>query len=151
MRTDKRTQLEHQLYIIGLCLPCVGVIVWILWQNLPDMIVHRQQIPCVFHAVTGLYCPGCGGTRAAAAFFKGKWMLSFCYHPIVVYGFFVYFWYMVSHTVQWVSKQKLRIGMRYREIYLWLALVIVVINAVVKNIALVAYHIDLLKLLDGIS
>ena len=58
---------------------------------------------------------------------------------------------MLSHTIEWVSQQNLRIGMRYREIYLWLALVIVVINAAVKNIALVAYHIDLLKLLDGIS
>ena len=62
-----------------------------------------------------------------------------------------HFWYMLSHTIEWVSQQNLRIGMRYREIYLWLALVIVVINAAVKNIALVAYHIDLLKLLDGIS
>ena len=32
MKTDKRTQLEHQLYITGLCLPCVGIIIWILWH-----------------------------------------------------------------------------------------------------------------------
>ena len=49
MKTDKRTQLEHQLYITGLCLPCVGIIIWILWQDLPDAIVHRQQLPCGRH------------------------------------------------------------------------------------------------------
>ncbi|WP_083809520.1 DUF2752 domain-containing protein [Anaerostipes caccae] len=26
--------------------------------------------PCVFKLVTNLYCPACGGTRAALAFFK---------------------------------------------------------------------------------
>ncbi len=27
-------------------------------------------IPCVFHEVTGLYCPGCGMTRAALSAFE---------------------------------------------------------------------------------
>lgn len=27
--------------------------------------------PCVFHSVTGLYCPGCGSTRAAHALLHG--------------------------------------------------------------------------------
>ena len=30
-----------------------------------------EGIPCPFHAVTGLHCPGCGMTRAAALLLRG--------------------------------------------------------------------------------
>ncbi|MBQ2106068.1 MAG: DUF2752 domain-containing protein, partial [Lachnospiraceae bacterium] len=29
------------------------------------------QMPCVVQELTGLYCPGCGGTRALKALLKG--------------------------------------------------------------------------------
>lgn len=29
-------------------------------------------IPCIFHALTGLYCPGCGATRAVKALAHGN-------------------------------------------------------------------------------
>ena len=38
-------------------------------------------MPCLFHAMTGFYCPGCGGTRAVAALLRGDLVSSFCYHP----------------------------------------------------------------------
>ena len=40
--------------------------------------------PCMFHRVTGYYCPGCGGTRAFILFFRGELFLSLCYHPAVL-------------------------------------------------------------------
>lgn len=30
-----------------------------------------HYLPCPFHAVTGLWCPGCGGTRAAGDLVRG--------------------------------------------------------------------------------
>lgn len=30
-------------------------------------------IPCIFHAVTGLQCPGCGVTRMLSALLHGDW------------------------------------------------------------------------------
>jgi hypothetical protein len=33
--------------------------------------------PCVFHLLTGLYCPGCGGTRAILALLAGNVGLAF--------------------------------------------------------------------------
>lgn len=40
-------------------------------------------VPCVFHRLTGLYCPGCGNTRAVLALLRGdlagmlRWNLLF--------------------------------------------------------------------------
>lgn len=56
---------------------------------------------------------------------------------------------MISHTAERLSGKRLPVGMRYRNLYLYLALGIVVINIAVKDIALTAFHLDFLKLLDN--
>lgn len=43
-------------------------------------------MPCAFHSLTGLYCPGCGGTRAVRELLYGDLRMSFQYHPLVLYG-----------------------------------------------------------------
>ena len=60
-------------------------------------ILREGRIPCLFHELTGFYCPGCGGTRAVLALLAGHPILSFLYHPLGVIavvlgiGEFVYF------------------------------------------------------------
>ncbi|MBO5303681.1 MAG: DUF2752 domain-containing protein [Lachnospiraceae bacterium] len=135
------------MYIVGLCIPVVLMVGWGLIKMLPDFF-GILYVPCLFQKMLGLYCPGCGGTRAVLSLFKGKVLLSFLYHPLVLYTTVVYVWYMISHTVEKISRGKLQIGMRYRDSYLWIALIILVINIAVKDIALTAFDTDILKLLD---
>ena len=45
----------------------------------------RQGYPCLFRSLTGLYCPGCGGTRAAKFLLHGDICKSLWYHPLVGY------------------------------------------------------------------
>lgn len=153
MRAENRKETEQEkiergLYVTGLCLLGMAGVIFLIWQMTPDFF-RFLWTPCVFHTLTGLYCPGCGGTRAVGAFFKGKFLLSFGYHPIVLYGMVIYGWFLISHTIQNISRGKCRLGMRYRDIYLWIALGIVIINTAVKDIALTAYHTDILSLLDA--
>lgn len=60
---------------------------WLIKQ-IADWITGGQGFPCLFHLVTGLYCPGCGGTRAVRLMLQGRWLLSFQYHPFVLYALF---------------------------------------------------------------
>ncbi|MGY0504877.1 DUF2752 domain-containing protein [Luteimonas sp. e5] len=39
--------------------------------------------PCSFHALTGLWCPGCGGTRALHALAHGDVARALAYNPLV--------------------------------------------------------------------
>lgn len=39
---------------------------------------------CLFHQATGLYCPGCGITRCAAALVRGDVGLAWAMNPLVV-------------------------------------------------------------------
>ena len=53
-------------------------------------------MPCAFHSLTGLYCPGCGGTRAVRKLLYGDLRMSFQYHPLVLYGAVVVLLELVS-------------------------------------------------------
>lgn len=50
---------------------------------------------CVFETVTGLYCPGCGGTRSLIALVQGHPVRSFLLHPAVIYAAAVYAVFMI--------------------------------------------------------
>lgn len=147
-KENEREQIEKSFYIVGICIPCIGIMLVLLWRLLPGEWTERLLVPCMVYTFTGLYCPGCGGTRAVLALLEGRFFVSFLYHPIVLYGVVIYLWFMISHTIERLSGHKIPIGMKYREIYLWLALGIVVINIAVKDIALAAFGIDFFQFLD---
>lgn len=42
----------------------------------------REGSPCLILAATGVSCPGCGMTRAAAAMLRGNWSSMWALHPM---------------------------------------------------------------------
>ena len=100
--------------------------------------------PCMFHRVTGYYCPGCGGTRAVFTFFRGDRVRAFKFHPIVPYTFILGGWFMLSQTIQRLSGDRIKIGMNFRIVYLWIALGIIALNWIIKNMFILVCGIHLL-------
>lgn len=94
---------------------------------------------CLFHTVTGLYCPGCGGTRALFLFLQGHWLLSFLYHPLVVYGFFVCIFLFIKRILCRNSVPNF--------FWLWGALILLAANFIIKNAAILLFHRDLMTYL----
>lgn len=121
------------MYCIGWC--CIGALVLfsLLYHRRPEYFMGKV---CIFWRLTGFYCPGCGGTRAVLALLSGRLWHAVVYHPFVPYSFLVGGWFMVSQTVQRMSGGRVAIGMKYRDIYLWLALVIVIGGCILKNVML---------------
>lgn len=126
---------ERGMYIVGwfliggLALLAVGM------RLMPQLAAYNQR-PCMLQMMTGFYCPGCGGTRAVVSLLHGRLVKSLLLHPFVIYVAVVGGWFMISQTIQRLSGGKLPIGMKYRELYLWIALALVVANFLVKNILL---------------
>lgn len=100
--------------------------------------------PCMFHRVTGYYCPGCGGTRAVFTFFRGDIVRAFKFHPFVPYTFIIGGWFMLSQTIQRLSGDRIKIGMNFRIVYLWIALGIIALNWIIKNMFILVCGIHLL-------
>jgi hypothetical protein len=103
--------------------------------------------PCIFHALTGYYCPGCGGTRAVNALLRGQLLKAFAYHPLVGYCACLCLLYVLSHLAETLSRRRLKIGMKWHPLWLWLALIILTVNVLIKDGALFFWGIDLFDLI----
>ena len=47
------------------------IVIIVLFVMAILVLYERIAIPCIFHKITGFYCPGCGITRAIKALLKG--------------------------------------------------------------------------------
>ncbi len=143
MDKKKPASIETTLYITGWCL--IGLFLMIsLFLSITGFPIRNYLLPCIFHSVTGYYCPGCGGTRSSFYLLHGHFIRSFLYHPFVIYVAVLGLWFMLSQSIERISRHRIRIGMKYRDIYLWIAIVIVAVNFIVKNLFLLVWGIDLL-------
>ncbi len=103
----------------------------------------RQGIPCLFHLITGLYCPGCGGTRAVKFLLRGEVVKSFQYHPLVLYVFVVAAAELISFGLARILKKPgLFVG--HLDWFTYGGVFITVLNWVYKNYMLLAKGVDLL-------
>lgn len=134
---------EKSLYILGWMLLGAAAVLAGVTRGFP-MQMKIFSLPCIFWELTGYYCPGCGGTRACAALFRGEIVRSFLCHPVVVYTAVVFAWYMISHTIEYLTRGRLAVGMRYRDLYLYLAAAIILIQWVVRNLLKLVWGIDIL-------
>ena len=111
-------------------------------------ILREGRIPCLFHELTGFYCPGCGGTRAVLALLAGHPVLSFLYHPLVPYCALVALVFAVSYAIYWKTKDP-RFRLYLSDTYVHVGLGIIDVNFLVKNYLLAAKGIDILEQLPG--
>ncbi len=114
-----------------------------------DMMVSLAmgKRPCLFQALTGLYCPGCGGTRAVKALLAGDLWASFCYHPLVLYIALVAVRFAVSYLLFGKTRDpKYRISLT--DPYVFVGCAIIAVNFLVKNYFLIVEGIDLLALIS---
>ena len=135
----KKFNVEDRLYQIGSVFFFLILIFGFLFFTYWKKAVYLQ--PCIVYQTTGLYCPGCGTTRAVVAFWRGNIIKSIYYHPIVLYGTIVYVSFMSSQTFARITKFRYTKGMQFHEVYLYIALIILIISMVVKNILKFYFHI----------
>lgn len=126
-----KNDVEKTLYKIGWILLPIMAAIFLLYNYLPF-----RHIPCMLLYTTGIYCPGCGGTRAVFALLHGHILQSLYYHPFVPYCAALYTWFMISHTLEYLTKGRLSIGLKFRPIYLYIGLGIILANWGLRNLFL---------------
>lgn len=119
------------MFGIGLAAIPAAAVLWLAYRAMQGSFLMPGF--CVFSAVFGMYCPGCGGTRALEALFCGRLFLATWYHPLVPYTAAVYSGFMLSWGLHRLGVKRIR-GWRFHNWYLYAGAGIVVFNFILKNI-----------------
>ena len=126
----EKRELETELFHIGWILFAAGSVIGILYKYL--FRDYLPEIPCFFSEVVGIYCPGCGGTRAFRALAEGKFLLALWFHPLVPYGALLTGGFMVTQGLHRIGFRGVK-GWRFHNWYLYAAIVLIVCNFIFKN------------------
>ncbi len=117
----------------GLKLACVsGVIcvaLFVLFVFNPAS--SSFYVPCPFHRLTGLYCPGCGSLRAMHQLLHGNLPAAFGLNPLMVLSLpFLGCWF-ISYSVSGVRKRPL--ASVIPSFWFWLILLIILLFWILRN------------------
>ena len=90
-------------------------------------------IPCIFHSITGLKCPGCGITRLLFYLIKFDYVKAFLENPLVfIYIPFIIAYYVYA-TYLYIYDRKDKIFNKIPNYYLIILLSVTIIYGVVRN------------------
>ena len=136
----EKFSIEYFIWLAGLLLGALAVIGIVLVHAVPIRIsdVGRE---CWIHGTGGIYCPGCGMTRAIFALIHGRVLLSAWYHPAVLYAAVIYGVFMVRGMAAVCSRGKLPF-MRWRLGYVYVGVAIIILQFLAKNILLLGFHLQ---------
>ena len=96
---------------------------------------------CVFYLDLGFYCPACGMTRAFLDIINMDFLKSIYHNPAVIYIVGYVFFYMVTGTICKILKRKPI--MKYSDFYLYIGIIILLINWIIRNILLLGFGIKI--------
>lgn len=93
----------------------------------------KLVIPCIFHEITGLYCPGCGITRCLNSIIHLDFYQAFRYNPLVFVLLPFAFGYVIIRINRTRKNQAVSHGKR--NDWVWYLLVIVtLLFGILRNV-----------------
>lgn len=131
---------EKKLFKAGIILAVAGVAFFVFLHIMDIDILNIYR--CSFNRITGLYCPGCGGTRAVVYFFEGNIIKSFIYHPFVPYCMIFYIVFMLKGAWAYLFNDD-KGYMKFRMCYVYLGITVLLVQFVIKNFLLIFCGISL--------
>ena len=89
--------------------------------------------PCPFHALTGLYCPGCGSLRALHQLLHGHPLEALGLNPLMVMSLPILGYALASEAVLATVGRRLP-GVRLPASWIWILLGAIILYWILRNI-----------------
>lgn len=134
-------QEEKNLYLLGWIL--LGIFLSYLLIAKFSHFRTFFHLPCLFRTLTGYYCPD-AAEHGMYRLFTWTFLRSLLYHPVVPYTAVVYLIFMISHSIELLSKGNFAIGLRYRDNYIKFAGIIILVQWILRNFLKWKWGIDVL-------
>lgn len=137
----RERSLEDNLFYLGVLFLGISFVAGVLFYFI---LLPRLTLPtCIVNTYLGLYCPGCGGTRALISLLQGHLLWSLWYHPLVPYSAFIFGSFMITQALARLTRFRYFHGLHFHNWYLYVALVIIGVNWIIRNILLLGWGITL--------
>ena len=89
--------IENMLYWISLFVVALVAVMYMLHVWFVNYTGRYELLECRLMAMTGIPCPGCGGTRSIKSLLRGDIVSSLYYNAFVTYSAIVYGIFFVSN------------------------------------------------------
>ncbi len=90
-------------------------------------------IPCIFHTVTGLQCPGCGISRMFLSLFKGDIKAAWGYNHVILCLSPLFLVLIVHMSARYIKKGSL-VPARWANILMCIMIGVLLVFGVLRNI-----------------
>jgi hypothetical protein len=121
-----------KLLITSITIIIVGVLYSIFWR------ATGIAIPCVFHKVTGLYCPGCGVSRMSVSLLHLEFYKAFRYNPGVMVILPFLFIYFIEWSTKYIRGESLELSKK-QKVFFEIIAVLLVVYGILRNIPKFSY------------
>ena len=93
------------------------------------LILYRLNIPipCLFHRITKLYCPGCGGTRMVISLLKLDIKSAFSYNAYV----FIFAFLTIVYFIICIIRCKI---IKIPNLCIYIIIIVGILFAILRNI-----------------
>ncbi len=135
----RRRDPDAWLYMLGLIIMPLFALLWHIAGRL-------GLLPgfCLFRSLTGIYCPGCGATRAFHMLLRLDIKTSLIYNPVVLYSVALGLIFYVSQTLRFISRGRLP-GLHISPLSPLAGAGLLLVNWLVKNTLLLFCGISLIN------
>ena len=116
-----------RIAVVALCLLFVGAVAWGVGAN-------ALNVPCVFHSLTGLWCPGCGTGRAGRALLRFDIITALRCNPFAVTALPFCLFYLVRFAYRYIAGKSLTENLRLPNIAVYIFLGLWLVFSIVRNI-----------------
>lgn len=126
----KEKNLNDYVYISVIIIVLVLIMFYIIY-----VLIGKPPIfNCWIYENFGIYCPGCGCTRALINLVQGNIIKSLYYNPTVLYTVIVLIIYLVGNTIAKVLKKDSKYILKYTPILIYVGIFILIGTCIVKNL-----------------
>ena len=112
---------------IFILLMLLGVVLYYLGSR------YQLFLPCLFHEVTGWYCPGCGISRMSVSLVQLDFAAAWGYNPAVLVALPLLIYYTADMTFRYVKGKRPSTG-KLHNIILYLLIGYFLVFGILRNL-----------------
>ena len=91
------------------------------------------KIPCIFHMITGFYCPGCGITRCIIAILNFKFYQAFRYNPLILILLPFLTLYIIYKIYIWLFNKEDKITSKLTGCPIYCLIIVLIVYGILRN------------------